>query len=112
MGYKLQTRVELGEPLPTLGVKDGETAAAIRIKLRINKLWNLYRIETKDISEELVLFSFRPRYVKQSHSEKFPLVNICKAMDHRMEVHLQNYSRFILDLFQMELLRCTKKLIT
>ena len=97
MDYKLQTRVELGEPLPTLGSKDGETAAALRTKLRRNKLWNLYRIETKDMGEELVPYSFRHRYAKQSHAEKFPLANICKAMGHTLEVHLQNYSRFIPD---------------
>ena len=51
MDYKLQTRVELGEPLPTLGSKDGENAGALRIKLRRNKLWNLYRIETKDMEK-------------------------------------------------------------
>ena len=97
MDYNLQTRVELGEALPSLGTKDGVAAAALRTRLRRNKLWNLYRIETKDIGEKLVPYSFRHRYAKQSHAEKFPLANICKAMGHTLEVHLQNYSRFIPD---------------
>ncbi len=95
MRFKLQTRVELGEPLLTLGTKDGESALALRTKLRRNKIWNLYRIETKDIREELVPYSFRHRYAKQSHAEKFPLANICKAMINTLKVHLQNYSRLI-----------------
>ena len=97
MDYNLQTRVEFGEALPSLGTKDGEVAMALRTRLRRNKLWNLYRIETKDIGEVLVPYSFRHRYAKQSHAEKFPLANICKAMGHSQEVHLQNYSKFIPD---------------
>jgi len=61
MDYNLQTRVELGEALPSLGTKDGEAAMALRTRLRRNKLWNLYRIETKDIEEVLVPYSFRHR---------------------------------------------------
>ncbi len=49
------------------------------------------------MGEELVPYSFRHRYAKQSHTEQFPLANICKAMGHTLEVHLQNYSRFIPD---------------
>lgn len=97
MDYNLQTRVEFGEALPTLGTKDGEAAMALRTRLRRNKLWNLYRIETKDIGEVLVPYSFRHRYAKQSHAERFPLPNICKAMGHSQDVHLQNYSKFIPD---------------
>ena len=97
MDYKLQTRVEFGEALPTLGSNDGEAAMALRTRLRRNKLWNLYRIETKDVGEVLVPYSFRHRYAKQSHSEGFPLANICKAMGHTQDVHFQNYSKFIPD---------------
>ena len=97
MDYKLQTRVEFGEALPTLGSNDGVAAAALRTRLRRNKLWNLYRIETQDIGEVLVPYSFRHRYAKQSHAAKFPLSNIFKAMCHSQEVHHQNYSKFIPD---------------
>ena len=97
MDYNLQTRVEFGEALPSLGTKDGEAAMALRTRLKRNKLWNLYRIETKDIGEVLVPYSFRHRYAKQSHAERFPLPNICKAMGHSQDVHLQNYSKFIPD---------------
>ena len=41
MDYKLQTRVEFGEALPSLGTKDGVAAAALRTRLRRNKLWEL-----------------------------------------------------------------------
>ena len=97
MDYNLQTRVEFGEALPSLGTKDGEAAMALRTRLRRNKLWNLYRIETKDIGEVLVPYSFRHRYAKQSHAEGFPLANICKAMGHTQDVHFKNYSKFIPD---------------
>ena len=67
----------------------------LRTRLRRNKLWNLYRIETKDIREVLVLYSFRYRYLKISHAEGFHITNICKAMGHSQEVQLKNYSKFI-----------------
>ena len=67
----------------------------LRTRLRRNKLWNLYRIETKDIREVLVLYSFRYRYLKVSHAEGFQITNICKAMGHSQEVQLKNYSKFI-----------------
>ena len=95
--YKLQARIEFGEALPSLGKVDGEAAMRLRTKLKRNKLWNLYRIETKEIGEVLVPYSFRHRYAKQSHAQKFPLANICNAMGHTLEVHLQNYSKFIPD---------------
>ena len=97
MDYKLQTRVELGEALPSFGKNDGEAAERLRTKLKRNKLWKLYRIETQDIGEVLVPYSFRHRYAKQSHAQKFPLANICNAMGHTLEVHLQNYSKFLPD---------------
>ena len=52
-------------------------------------------IETKDIREVLVLYSFRYRYLKVSHAEGFHITNICKAMGHSQEVQLKNYSKFI-----------------
>ena len=58
MDYKLQTRVELGEALPSFGKTDGEAAMRLRTKLKRNKLWKLYRIETQDIGEVLVPYSF------------------------------------------------------
>ena len=67
----------------------------LRTRLRRNKLWNLYRIETKDIREVLVLYSFRYRYLKVSHAEGFHITNICKAMGHSQEVQLKNYSKFL-----------------
>ena len=94
MEYNLQTRIELGEELPSLGEYASMT---LRTRLSRNKLWNLYRIETKDIGEVLVPYSFRHRYSKASHAEGFPMANICKAMGHSQEVHLQNYSKFIPD---------------
>ena len=66
MDYNLQTRIELGEELPSLGEYASMT---LRTRLRRNKLWNLYRIETKDIGEVLVPYSFRLRYSKASHAE-------------------------------------------
>ena len=94
MDYNLQSRIELGEELPPLGEY---ASMSLRTRLRRNKLWNLYRIETQDIGEVLVPYSFRNRYSKTSHTEGFPLDNICKARGHSLEVHLQNYSRFIPD---------------
>ena len=95
--YKLQARVELGEALPSFGKTDGEAAMRLRTKLKRNKLWKLYRLEAQDIGEVLVPYSFRHRYAKQSHAQKFPLANICNAMGHTLEVHLQNYSKFLPD---------------
>ena len=56
--YNLQARVEIGEALPSFGKTDGEVAMRLRTRLKRNKLWNLYRIETKDIGEVLVPYSF------------------------------------------------------
>ena len=69
----------------------------LRTKLRRDKLWNLYRIVTKDIKEVLVFYSFRNRYSKAFHAEGFQITNICKAMGHSQEVQIQNYSEFVPD---------------
>ena len=94
MDYNFLTRIELGEELPPLVEY---ASMSLRTRLRRNKLWNVYRIETQDIGEVLVLYSFRHRYSKTSDTEGFPLDNICYARSHSLEVHLQNYSRFIPD---------------
>ena len=67
----------------------------LRSRLRRDKLWNLYRIVTKDIKEVLVFYSFRNRYSKAFHAEGFQITNICKAMGHSQEVQLKNYSKFL-----------------
>ena len=94
MDYNLQTRIELGEELPALGEYASMT---LRTKLRRNKLWNFYRIETKDSGEVLAPYSFRHRYSKASHPVGFPMTNIFKTMCHSQEVNLQKYSKFIPD---------------
>ena len=70
--YKLQTRVELGKPLLLLGTKDGKTVGSLKIKLWRNNLYNLCKIENKDIGEDLVSYSFFHRYAKQYYAEKIP----------------------------------------
>ena len=62
-----------------------------------NKLWKLCRIETKDIWEVLVFYSFRHKYSKASHAKGFHITNIYKGMGHSQDVQLQNYSKFIPD---------------
>ena len=42
-------------------------------------------------------YSFRHRYTKESHAKGFSISNIAEAMGHTVQVHMENYSRFIPD---------------
>ena len=46
-----------------------------------------------------VPYSFRHRYSKESHAYGMPISNIALSMGHSVEVHLDNYARYLLFYF-------------
>ena len=99
--WKLQERLVIGEQLPSLG-KEGEGGLALRthMKREYKTKKNIYleiREEAKKVDQVAKPYSFRHRYAKESHAMGFPISNIAEAMGHTVQVHMENYSRFIPD---------------
>ena len=99
--WKLQERLEIGEQLPSLGA-EGKGGEALRthMKRKYKTRKNIYleiREEAKKIDQVAKPYSFRHRYAKESHAMGFPISNIAEAMGHTVQVHMENYSRFIPD---------------
>ena len=88
MDYNLQSRIELGEELPPLGEY---ASMSLRTRLRRNKLWNLYRIETQDIAEVLVPYSFRHYYSLRGHIAGIDSGSMASSMGHSIEAHHRAY---------------------
>ena len=104
--WKLQSRLEIGEPLPPSfrydksekGMKlRGKGAGALGTYLRRIAVWTSLHEEAEKAGEVLVPYCFRHRYAKASHAAGFPVKNIAMAMGHSLEVHLESYSRFMPD---------------
>ena len=93
INWKLQSRIEIGEPLPPLGRK-GKGSEALGTYLRRRTVWEALRQEATNIDEDLTPYTFRHRYAKQSHAAGFPIANIAQAMGHTPKVHLDSYARF------------------
>lgn len=96
LDWQLQDRVLKRAELPPLGAK-GKAGEAMGTYLRRQDIWQALKVEAKQAGEELVPYTFRHRYAKQSHAMGLPLANIANAMGHTIEVHLLSYARFTPD---------------
>ena len=65
--------------------------------LRRKDKWQELKAEAATKDEELVSYTFRHRYAKESHAAGIPVADIASAMGHSLQVHLQNYARFTPD---------------
>ena len=94
--WKLQSRIEIGEQLPSMG-KAGKGSEALGTHLRRNPLWQNLREKALATGEILTPYTFRHRYAKQSHAAGFPIKNIAFSMGHTVDVHVPSYARYIPD---------------
>ena len=97
--WDLLKRLENNEELPTLRTKNGTGGDALGAKLRNSRLWQQFRVTAEKQGEQLVPYAFRHRYAKIAHSRSVELgltiKDIAFVMGHSLEVHQQNYARFI-----------------
>ena len=91
--WKLQGRLQVGEPLPPLN-REGDGGQAMNQYLRRRNVWMSLREEAVHQGEQLTPYSFRHRYAKQSHAARLAVAEIAEAMGHTIEVHLKSYARF------------------
>ena len=96
LDWNLEGRLKIGEELPPLR-SDGKAGQALRQYLGRREVWKALQAEAEAVGEQLVPYSFRHRFSKEAHRLGVPVLDICKAMGHSLEVHQQNYSRFIPD---------------
>ena len=94
--WNLLQRVKIGEELPPLGAQ-GKAGESLGTYLRRKQVWQSLKAEAIHAGEELVPYTFRHRYAKRSHAMRIPIANVASAMGHTVEVHLQSYARFTLD---------------
>jgi len=99
INWDLQNRLENNEPLPSLKTKNGTAGDALGAKLRNNHLWQNFRRQAEKQGEKLVPYAFRHRYAKVAHAKsvelRLTLKDIAFVMGHTVEVHQQNYARFM-----------------
>ena len=94
--WNLAGRLKIGEELPPLR-SDGKGGQAFRQYLGRREVWKALQAEAEAVDETLVPYSLRHRYSKEAHRLGIPVLDICRAMGHSLEVHQQNYSRFMPD---------------
>ena len=98
INWNLQKRLEKGEQTASLG-KLGKGSDALRTKLIRNPIWNKFKKEAEKQKEALVPYAFRHRYAKEAHARSvemnLTIKDIAFVMGHTVEVHQQNYARFM-----------------
>ena len=57
-------------------------------------VWKEICAEAARTGEEATCYSFRHRFVRESHQKGIPIANISAACGHSIEVHLKSYARF------------------
>ncbi len=98
INWNLQERLEKGEQTASVG-KLGKGSDALRTKLIRNPTWNKFKKEADKQKEVLVPYAFRHRYAKEAHARSvemnLTIKDIAFVMGHTVEVHQQNYARFM-----------------
>ena len=92
----LAGRLKIGEELPPLR-SDGKAGQALRQYLGRREVWKALQAEAEAVGETLTPYSLRHRFSKEAHRLGIPVLDICRAMGHSLEVHQSNYSRFMPD---------------
>lgn len=98
--WNLLERLQRGEPLPPLGSEAGDAFNTYLGRRRrsdhpLMKAWDLAKNDAMRLNQKFGSYGFRHRYAKASHAAGFPPVNIAESMGHTLEVHLDNYARFM-----------------
>ena len=98
INWNLQERLEKDEALAPIG-KEGKASDALKTRLSRNPVWNKFKKQAEKQKEVLVPYAFRHRYAKIAHSRSvemnLSIKDIAFVMGHTVEVHQQNYARFM-----------------
>ena len=98
INWNLQERLEKDEALAPIG-KEGKASDALKTRLSRNPVWNKFKKQAEKQKEVLVSYAFRHRYAKIAHSRSvemnLTIKDIAFVMGHTVEVHQQNYARFM-----------------
>ena len=98
INWNLQERLEKDEALAPIG-KEGKASDALKTRLSRNPVWNKFKKQAEKQKEVLVPYAFRHRYAKIAHSRSvemnLTIKDIAFVMGHTVEVHQQNYARFM-----------------
>lgn len=94
--WQLEARLEAGEELPQLR-REEKAGQALGQYLGRRPVWKKLQEEAAAVGEQLVTYYFRHRFSKEAHRLAIPVLDICITMGHSLEVHQQNYSRFMPD---------------
>lgn len=96
INWNLLDRIDKKEELPSLGKV---ASGGLRKHLERSNNWKKFKQDAIDLGEEIVPYSFRHRFAKEAHSRSvelgLTLKDIAFVMGHTVEVHQQNYARFI-----------------
>ena len=98
INWNLQERLEKNEALAPIG-KEGKASDALKTRLSRNPVWNKFKKQAEKQKEVLVPYAFRHRYAKEAHARSvemnLTIKDIAFVMGHTVEVHQQNYARFM-----------------
>ena len=98
INWNLQERLEKDEALAPIG-KEGKASDALKTRLSRNPVWNKFKKQAEKQKEVLVPYAFRHRYAKEAHARSvemnLTIKDIAFVMGHTVEVHQQNYARFM-----------------
>ena len=91
--WNLVQRLQIGEELPPMGANT-KVSMSMWKYLSCKPVWKDICAEAERAGEEATCYSFRHRFVRESHQKGIPIANIAASCGHSIQTHLTSYARF------------------
>ena len=91
--WNLVQRLQIDEELPPMGT-NAKVSMLMWKYLSSKPVWKDICAEAERAGEEATCYSFRHRFVRESHQKGIPIANIAASFGYSIQMHLTSYARF------------------